>query len=182
MSPLVFSLRVCGVLLAFCGWGPWDPSPDSTPAQAAPLASGAWPGTRSSVGGGLGPPLRHLQTGDSPLCVEHGLEHLHRWVRRSGTQPRRKLLRCLFGRWPLEDRRAEKEAATEPLRCDLSTGLLGERDSLAKAFSLAWPVFTGPNLLPQCPLTTGAPLEGAFSTCGGHGVFGPGRSPPGGDL
>ena len=127
MSPLVFSLRVCGVLLAFCGWGPWDPPLTAPPDRRLHLCLEHGLEHVHRWGGALGPPLQHLQTGDSPLCVEHGLEHLHRWVRRRGTQPRRKLLRCLFGRWPLEDRRAEKEAATEPLRNDLLTGLLEKR-------------------------------------------------------
>ena len=94
MSPLVFSLTVCGVLLGFSPSG-------GTPAHAAPLASGAWLGTPSSVEGAvleaLGPPLNYASgqsvgeaalgalgplppttppEDDSPLCVEHGLVHL----------------------------------------------------------------------------------------------------------
>ncbi len=106
--------------------------------------------------GGLGPPSPNYSSrrrlsfvcGAWP-CIPD------RWVRRSGTQPRRKLLRCLFGRRPREDRRAEKEAATGPVRSDLLTGLLRERESQAKALSLAWPVFTGPNWLPHVPLQRG---------------------------
>ena len=83
MSPFVFSLTVCGVLLAFCRWGPWTP-----PRVALPHL---WPHLRlerglepssvlsgQSVGeavlGALGPlrPTTPLED-DSPLCVEHGL-------------------------------------------------------------------------------------------------------------
>ncbi len=136
MSPLVFSLTVCGVLLAFCRWGPWNPPPSGTPTPMAPLASGAWLGAfistlraisgRGGVGG-LGPP--------SPDYTSRGRLSLvcgawpcmpDRWVRRRGAQPRRKL-RCLFGRWPREDIRAEKAATSEPLRCGLWTGLREER-------------------------------------------------------
>ena len=151
MSPLVFSLTVCGGLLGFCRWVPWEPPLWRHSHTCGPTCvwSVAWNAFISGGGGagGLGPPpsstLRAISGRGgvgglgppSPDYTSRGRLSLvcgawpcmpDRWVRRCGTQPRRKL-RCLFGRWPREDLRAEKAATSEPLRCGLWTGLREER-------------------------------------------------------